>query len=467
MSRRRQWKNASAVFLLCAATAIAAPAQTFTTLVNLNNTSTANPYFVSLVQGPDGDFYGTGQNTVFKITPRGALTTLSFVCCAADAGLVLATDGNFYGTTSMGGYGCGTVFEITATGALITLYSFFGNADGCSPMGALIQDTNRTFYGTAQQGGEYPDCGNGCGTIFGITSEGKLTALHAFEYPQGYPIAGLVQGTDGNLYGAEGGSSDPGAIFKISPNGTFTTLHSFNETDGLAPYGKLVEAPDGNFYGTTWGGGANGNYGTVFKITRQGKLTTLYSFCAQANCQDGAFPWDGLVLGTDGNLYGTTWGGGADFVDCTSFQVGCGTVFQITPKGVLTTLHSFDVTDGAYPYGGLVQGTTGVFYGTTSTGGVPTPSPAGAGTIFSLDVGLGPFVTFVQAAGKVGQTGGILGQELTGTTSVSLNGTPANFTVVSDTFLKATVPPGATTGYVTVTTPSGTFTSNVPFHVIK
>ncbi len=138
-----------------------------------------------------------------------------------------------------------------------------------------------------------------------------------------------------------------------------------------------------------------------------------------------------------------------------------GTVFQLTPTGILTTMHSFDSSDGAVPIGGLIQATNGTFYGSSSQAG-----PYNSGTLFSLDLGLGPFVTFVRAAGKVGQTGGILGQGFTGTTSVSLSGIPASFTVVSDTYIKATVPAGATTGYVTVTTPSGVLTSNVPFHVI-
>jgi uncharacterized repeat protein (TIGR03803 family) len=168
-----------------------------------------------------------------------------------------------------------------------------------------------------------------------------------------------------------------------------------------------------------------------------------------------------LVLATDGNLYGTTSGSenGRKHSD--------GTIFRITEQGVLTTLHVFDGTDGSNPEG-LFQATSGMFYGSTvSAGDLHCHLLNGCGTIFSLDVGLSPFVAFVRPYGKVGQTGGILGQGFTGTTSVSLNGTPANFTVVSDTFIKATVPLGATTGYVTVMTPSGMLTSNVPFRVLQ
>jgi uncharacterized repeat protein (TIGR03803 family) len=167
------------------------------------------------------------------------------------------------------------------------------------------------------------------------------------------------------------------------------------------------------------------------------------------------------IQATDGNLYGTTFFGGN--LSCDS-RYGCGTVFRIEPTGALTTLHSFcdpPCNDGAWPLAGLIQATDGTFYGAASSGG-----SMGDGTIFSLSMGLAPFLAFVQDYGKVGQTGGILGQGFTGTTGVSFNGTSATFTVISDTYLTATVPAGATTGYVTVATPSGTLTSNVPFHVI-
>ena len=216
-----------------------------------------------------------------------------------------------------------------------------------------------------------------------------------------------------------------------------------------------MQAIDGNFYGTTKIGGGIGG-GTIFKITPAGALTTLYSFCSQPNCADGDDPMGGVIQATDGNFYGAAAKGGED---------NDGTVFEITPDGTLTTLHAFHGNDGALPFGGLAQGTNGTFYGVTDEGGSAC-TPFGCGTVFSLDMGLGPFVTFVRAAGKIGQTGGILGQGFTGTTSVSINEVPASFTVVSDTLIKAIVPPGATTGYVTVVTPSATLTSNVPFHVL-
>jgi uncharacterized repeat protein (TIGR03803 family) len=174
-------------------------------------------------------------------------------------------------------------------------------------------------------------------------------------------------------------------------------------------------------------------------------------------------PIGGLVRATDGNFYGITGSGGTDFTDCNNGFIvyGCGTIFRITPEGVLTSLHSFDLADGKEPTS-LFQATNGIFYGTTFGGG-----KYNYGTVFSLDVGLSPFVTFVQAAGKVGKTAQILGQGFEGATVVSFNGIPANFKIRANTFLTATVPQGATTGYVTVTTPSGLLTSNVPFYVIQ
>ena len=158
-------------------------------------------------------------------------------------------------------------------------------------------------------------------------------------------------------------------------------------------------------------------------------------------------------MATDGNLYGTTSLGGAMY--------GLGVAFSLSSNGTFSLLHTFDPTNGGEPSTGLLQETDGSFYGANYYGGTYH-----SGTLFNLDVGLGPFVSFLRAAGKVGESGPILGQGLTGTTAVELNGTPANFTIVSDTFIKATVPSGATTGYVTVTTPTGVLTSNVPFHVI-
>jgi uncharacterized repeat protein (TIGR03803 family) len=455
------------VVLLCVTTAIAAPAQTFTTLHSFDGTDGADP-IAGLVQATNGSLYGTtevdganGYGTFFKITPSGKLATLFSFCSQTNctdgaepfAGLVQATDGNLYGTTIVGGanfptYPGGTVFEITPSGKLTTLYSFCSQTnctDGTEPAGLLIQATDGGLYGTTLGGGA-----NGYGTVFKITPSGKLTTLHSFDGTDGNtPFAGLVQATDGKFYGTtyEGGANNEGTVFKITPSGTLTTMHSFDVTDGDEPVAGLVQAADGNLYGTTTGDGAS-SYGTVFKITLRGRLTTLHSF----DVTDGDEPGTGLLIqATDGNLYGTTIGGGAN---------GFGTVFEITPRGRLTTLHSFDGTDGGYPYAMLVQDTNGSFYGTTSEGGANND-----GTVFSLSVGLGPFMETLPASGKVGAAVKILGTHLTGATSVSFNGTAAVFKVVSSSEITTTVPTGATTGKVKVTTPSGTLTSNVNFRV--
>jgi len=325
-------------------------------------------------------------------------------------------------------------------------------------------------------GRRQPLCGaNSFGTVFKITPSGSRTTIYSFCAQSSctdgsYPEAGLVQGSDGDLYGTTlgGGVWGYGVVFKITPSGAVTTLYSFCSQiscyDGRGADAALIQATDGNLYGTTALGGANANsfggYGTVFSITPSGTRFTLYSFCAQSLCTDGAYPYAGLVQATDGNLYGTTAGGGAN---------GVGTVFQISPSGKLTILYSFcsqknsngGCTDGDIPYGGLVQGTNGTFYGTTEYGGA-----GGYGTGFSLSLGLGPFVKTQPASGKVGAAVKILGTHLGGTTSVTFNGTAAVFKVASRSLITTKVPSGATTGTVQVTTPNSTLSSNVPFQVL-
>jgi len=461
------WTVACAVFLLCVATVIGTQAQTFTKLLDFNGTNGAGPLYDSLVQGRDGNLYGPtsgggayGYGTVFKMTPGGTLTTLySFGSPERGdgvwpmGGLVLATNGNFYGTTNYLGdcgscdYPSGTVFRITPEGKLTTLYNFdFG--DGAYPTGALVQGTDGNFYGTTSRGGDFAEDW-AYGEVFKMTPEGGLTQLHVFIEGDDSvtPFAGLVQACcDGNFYGTT--LSDGGSVFEITPLGRFAYLHLFGGPEGSYPQAALIQATDGRLYGTTEQGGAFG-CGTIFRITLKGSLRDVHSF----DGTDGCTLQGPILQATDGNLYGTTSAGGAN---------NSGTLFKLARNGTLTTLHDFQGTDGSAPVGGLVQATSGKFYGTTSAGGI-----SGDGTVFSLDMGLGPFVAFVHGAGKVGQTGGILGQGLTGTTSVTLNGIPATFTVVSDTFIKATVPAGATTGYVTVTTPTGTLKSRVPFYVLK
>ncbi len=387
------------VVLFCAAAAIAAPAQNafFTTMANFNGANGAGQVG-PLMQASDGNFYGTAgggsysQGEVFKITSSGTLTTIYSFCAQTGCpdgngplgGVVQGTDGNLYGVTQYGGsYDNGTVFKITRTGTLTTLYSFCAQtscADGSQPLAGLVQGTDGNFYGTTAGGG-----GNGAGTVFKMTSAGALTTLHSFDNDDGAgPAAALVQGSDGNFYGTTyyGGNYIWGTVFKISPGGDFTSLYSFKQYPyGANPYSSLVQGSDGNFYGTTYGGGINYNCepgcGTVFSITPDGELNPLYYFSGA----DGFGPYAGLVLGSDGNFYGTTqWGGTSSW--CNNYGVpGCGTVFTMTPGGTLTTLHSFDNDDGAGPAAALVQAANGSFYGTTNGGGAD-----GDGTIFRVGV---------------------------------------------------------------------------------
>jgi len=341
----------------------------------------------ALVQGNDGNFYGTtflggthGQGTVFKISSNGALSTLYSFTGGNDGGspsaaLVQGNDGNFYGTTYYGGSkgGWGTVFKITANGAFTSLYSFTAESDGANPSCGLVQGSDGNFYGTTWGGGMTD------GSVFKITTNGALSSLHSFTGGNDgcYPEAGLVQGSDGDFYGTtyEGGTNDAGSVFKITPSGVLTSLYSFTgENDGASPEAGLVQGSDGNFYGTTYGGGAD-NSGTVFKITTNGTLTTLYSFTGG---NDGANPQAGLVQDSGGNLYGTTSGGGTNGVE----YGGYGIVFKISPTGALSSLYSFTGgNDGGCPRAALVRGTDGNFYGTTCQGGTH-----GQGTVFKMTV---------------------------------------------------------------------------------
>ncbi len=463
--------------LLTFAMALPAPAQVFKTIASFTRGNGAN---FPLAQGTDGNFYGTQDSSlssVFRVTPAGDMTLLHDFDFDSGgyyplSGLILAADGRFYGTTAYSHPSDGTVFSISSDGAFRTLYYFCPQPSPCVsgelPVGALLQIDNGLFYGTTDLGGDL-SCNPpfGCGTVFRIASGGSLTTLHRFHLSDGLaPMAPLIEGFDGTLYGTAssggiqsdscaGGWSGCGTLFKTTPSGDFSTLHRFCSqrdcADGWWP-GTVIEGADGSLYGVT----ASGGCGTIYKFSEPGPLTTLHTFVGA----DGCNPLR-LVQATDGDFYGVTQSGGSSS-GCGT--VGCGTVFSITPEGKLTTLHTFCAgafcLDGAFPIG-LIQATDGKFYGSTFVDG-----PGGGGTIFSLDLGLRPFVSFIRAAGKVGETRGILGQGFTGTTAVSFNETSAQFTVVSDTFIKAVVPEGATTGYVTVTTPTRVFKSNVPFHVI-
>jgi uncharacterized repeat protein (TIGR03803 family) len=435
------------------------------------------------VQGFDGNFYGTtfegGANsagTVFKITPAGALTTLYNFCSLPGctdgsfpyAGLLVTSNGDFYGVTSQGGTNLfGTIFEITREGELSTLYNFCSQAncaDGSDPQMTLTE-ANGDLYGTTPSGGAV-----GSGTVFRFSpSTRQFTSLYSFCSQAGCedgedPNAGLALGADGNFYGttASGGANGLfGTVFRISPTGKLRTLFSFDGPHGSQPSGTMVQGANGDFYGTTQAGGAKSD-GTVFQITPAGMLTVLYSFCSQTGCADGTYPNGGLVLATDGNLYGTAVQSGN-----TRCPAGCGTIFKVTPTGNFTLLYSFcsqnECADGKHPLAGLVQGTNGNFYGATYFSGVSS----GPGTIFTLGSGLGSFAEIIPSAGPQGSRVVILGHGFNSSSVVNFDGAqglaPAP---LGKNALTVTPTSGTLTGPFTVTTGSVTLTGNQIFRVL-
>ncbi len=442
--------------------------QTYTDLYNLGSNSgdPTDPAWMGLfAQGRDGNLYSTTQTggmincgVAFQFTPAGKMNPLySFMNkndgCFPYGGLTLGTDGSFYGTTSAGGsVGAGTVFKIASSGKFTPLHTFNGTTEGVPADVPPIQGLDGNYYGTTSDGGLEV-----FGTVYKMTPSGNLTVIYTFPGTSGlaYPM-GVTLGTDGNFYGTAlgGGVNRFGGVFKISPQGTLTVLHSFSGTpDGETPKGAIIQATDGNFYGTTEAGGANG-FGSIYKMTPAGVLTIIHSF----NETDGLglHPLAGLVQATDGKFYGAA-----------ANNTSSGVIFQITSSGTYSVLVSLTNVGGTYPGANpqvsLFQHTNGTLYGDTYGGG-----SALEGVVYSLGMGLGPFVSFVGPLfeGEVGKTIEILGQGLTGTNKVSFHGVAATFTVVSDTYLTAVVPAGAATGSVTVSTPGGNLTSNKSFRVI-
>jgi uncharacterized repeat protein (TIGR03803 family) len=410
-------------------------------------------------QGRNAELYGTSfvpkgtDGSIFSLTTQGTATvlyTFNLTTGASPlAGLTLATDGYYYGATESGGtYNLGVLFRISANGAYTVLHNFSGG-DGAGPIANPIQASDGNIYGTTSG-----NTGIYLPTVYKYTMSGTFSTICQLSDSNGQNADGLIQGSDGNLYGVAeiGGTSDNGTIFKVSTSGVLLSDYSFpGGTLGTVPIGALIQAKDGNFYGATYGGGFTNGDGTIFKMTQAGTVSTLYTFKGGS---DGELPLSGLMQATDGYLYGTTALGGANDV---------GTIFRISTRGKYQQLYSFSSTIGETPGAPPLQHTSGLFYGSTEYGGT-----YGYGVIYSLDMGLGPFITFVRANGKVGQKAQILGQGLTGTTSVTFNGLPASsFTVVSDTYMTAVVPSGATSGTVTVKTPSGTLISNKTFRVSK
>jgi len=431
-----------------------------------------NPIWPGIIaQGRDGNLYTTaptalGGNVgaVFNVTPSGTLTTFTNNFGTGSnphSGLTLGTDGNFYGTT----YDCtkggdGTDFQFnTTTLTVITKYSFTGAADGKCPMAPPVEGTDGNFYvptTASNTSGDY-------GAVDKVTPLHEAT-LHDFGNTNGAsPAAPLVvvinQGT-GTFYGVTqaGGSTgkNAGVIYYSSPTGVFNVLFTFSGTNGSDPVAPLIQGTNGSLYGTTSAGGTNG-LGVVFQITLSGTYTVLHNF---AGTGDGATPVGPLVQASDGNFYGTTSQAAAGS--------GCGTIFRIA-GGVFSTLYTFP-SNGSAGCGPvtLMQHTNGTLYGDTNTGGstIGGACTSGCGTVFSLNADLPAFISLGQTSGSAGTQVGILGDGFSSSSVVEFNGVPAQTVNFSGTtFLMATVPSGATTGLVTVTTNGTTLTSLVPFLV--
>jgi len=468
---------AVSVFALAGFFAVSASAQTYTKLYTWPE-DTRNDTGIGLAglmtQGRDGNIYGTvgddntnAAGSAFKMTPSGTFTRIYSFCSLAKCadgsqpwgGLSLGKDGNLYGTTMWGGsLSSGTVFKLTPAGALTTVWNFDNGTDGGAPWYPPLQNlVDGDFYGVSntQYSGDY-------GAFYKLVPTTnppyKESVPINFNYTDGNDPNLPTQGTDGNFYGStlSGGTKGLGLIYKTTASGVETIFHNFtgyatSNADGAYPIGVMVEGNDGAYYGVTWQGGSS-NLGTVFKVASNGTYTLLHSFTGHP---DGAYPRSGLILGSDGNFYGTTLNGGT---------ANDGAIYKVTPSGQVTILYNLcsqsGCADGFSPVIPLLQHTNGKFYGSTSGNSL------GGSYFYSLDVGLAPFVKMVNWGGKVGNTVELLGQGFTGTTGVSFNGVAGTFKNVSDTYLTVVVPAGALTGTVTVTTFTGSMASNRAFLVL-
>jgi uncharacterized repeat protein (TIGR03803 family) len=417
-----------------------------TTLASFNGTDGANSY-ADLIMDGSGNLYGTTtgggasrEGTVFELAKgSGTITTLASFNGADGiypyAGLIMDGSNNLYGTAVNGGASSdGTVFELAKGSTSITTLASFNGTDGAKPYAGLIMDSSGNLYGTTYGGGannhgtlfelakgsstittlasftgasESPEASvtmDSSGNLYGTTTSGTffgsvfelahggraIITLASFISNGQDPLGGVIMDGSGNLYGTAsiGGASNDGTVFELAKgSGTITTLASFNGTDGSGSTGVIMDS-SGNLYGTTTYGGAS-SCGTVFELAKgSGTITTLASF----NVTDGANPEAGLVMDSSGNLYGTTYGGGA--------FGGWGTVFEVAKgSGTITTLASFNVTDGANPYASLIMDSSGNLYGTTTYGGASSK-----GTVFELAKGSGTITRWLRSTAPRGMS---------------------------------------------------------------
>jgi len=408
-----------------------------------------------MAQGRDGNLYGTGQargangnnGGVFKVTPAGVETLVAsfpgtWVNCGF--GLTLATDGNFYGTCQLGGANnAGLIYRATPTGVLTDIYDFLNTTtDACCPLGGLVLGANGDLYGTTS---DYSTSDSSPQVAFSISTKDVYKTLYTFSDGNAYPSL-LTAGADGNFYGTEAdahGFGNVGGVFRISASGTFKLLYGFdNSVNVSGPSTGVVRDSNGKLYGTTAFPSGTGN-GALYDVTTGGKLTDIYNFPASLNFDESA---NNMIQASDGNLYGASYNGGTS---------AGGGLYELTSANAFSS-YSFatDSNMGNAPGAPLLQNTNGIVYGSTSSGNAAV---AGYGTVFQLNIGTAPFIALVTPvySGEEGAQIQILGQGFSSSSVVKFGGTEATTTTLTgSTFILATVPTGALTGDVTVTTGS-------------
>jgi uncharacterized repeat protein (TIGR03803 family) len=461
-----------AVVVMFAGAAVPAQAQTPTVLHTfpLALTDACKPEG-NIVQGRDGNMYGDGAvcganggGAVYKISPAGAESVFysfpqQWTNCGG-AGLTLGSDGNFYGTCIAGNpaTGLGSIFRLTPAGVFTDLHDFTGVNGDSLPVYPPIQASDGNFYGVS--GNEVQICGN----VYRMTPAGVYTNLHTFSGSDCHP-SNLVQASDGNLYGTLADCavvSTDGCVYRISTAGVFKEIHDFALTTGEVPCTGLIQGKDGKLYGATNSGAANG-WGNIYKLTTAGVATDLHDFnnATDAACVNNAGPPVNMLQVADGTFYGVN----------PAYGLYGGSIYKLTSANVFSAwmFPSTDV-DGNSPSSTLIQNTNGLVYGTTPAGGfIPPNCPQGCqGTFFSVATGDKPFVSLepTEKTGNVGASVGMFGQGFTSASVVKFGGVAAtSVTRSGTTYLTAVVPAGAHTGAVTVTTGTTTLTSPQTYKV--
>ena len=459
------------------------------TVIHSFDSTRANPYS-GLTLGADGNFYGGTYNggdfgfgTVFQTTPGGTVTVLHSFSLIEGAGPyappIQGTDGNFYGTTTIGGQGFGAVYKVTPAGGFTTLYAF-DSTHGASPFAPLIQGKDGNFYGTTVGGGT-----TDFGTAFKITPSGALTVLYNFDSTHGSgPYSPLLQGSDGNFYGTArtgGSKNNGGVVFKLTAakKPKLTVLYNFDATgatkDGVRPYAGLVQANDGNFYSVASAGGTN-SAGTLYRISSTGVYATLYNFVSAT----GSLPFATLRQHTNGKFYGeATTGGALGHGALFSFDAGLGPFITISPTsgqvGQPVDILGQSLSQAtSVRFTPNVAASANVFGDTYMTTAVPNNATTGVVKVLLTHGHLTsnqkflvtPVVlSFNPPSGPVGTQVVITGNSLKGATKVTFGSKKAIFSVDSYTQITATVPAGAVTGKIQVTTPGGTAVSPTAFTV--